>query len=126
MNLNALSLPELKVKHGRLLSAAVRVWAEIQKREGTERIEQQIACLPTKQRDFVLALCDARGRTVEIMELEEKVWAGKEQTTDYLRAFVNRIGKTFDKEHLPFFIESVVQKNGDLRGYKIKKTKKQK
>jgi len=126
MNLNALSLPELEAQQERLLNQLCRVRAAIQRKSGIEGIEQQIACLPAKQRDFVSALWTARGQTVELITLEEQVWNGKEKTPHYFRTFVGRIEETFIKNHIPLFIDSVKQKNGDLKGYKIKKMKKQK
>ena len=68
-----LSLPELKTRHGRLLSAAYRVWGEIQKREGMESIETQIACLTKKQQAFVSALWYARGRKMKVVDIEKMV-----------------------------------------------------
>jgi hypothetical protein len=124
MNLNALTLPELEAQQEQLLNRLFRVRTAIQRRKGTDNIEQQIACLPAKQRDFVSALWAARGQTVELIDLEEQVWNGSEKTPHYFRTFVGRIEETFANNHIPLFIDSIKQKNGDLKGYRIKKVKR--
>jgi hypothetical protein len=58
------------------------------------------------------------------MELEEKVWNCQGKSPEYFRAFVNRIETTFEKVRLPFFIEALKRKNGDVMGYELKKFKK--
>ena len=126
MNLNALNLSELEAKQEQLLNALCRVRVALQRKKGIGRIEQQIACLPAKQRDFVSTLWEARGQTVELMDIEEQVWNGEEKSPHYFRTFVGRIEETFAKNHIPLFIDSIKQKNGDLMGYKIKKIKRQK
>jgi len=124
MSLHDLSLSELEAKQERLLNALFRVRAAIQRQRGIGRIEQQIACLPSKQRLFVLTLWAARGQTVELIDLEAQVWHGEEKSPHYFRAFVGRIEEAFVKNCIPLFIDSIKQKNGNLMGYKIRKIKK--
>jgi len=124
MNLNDLSLPELEAQQERLLNRLCRVRAEIQRREGTENVEQQLARLPKKQRAFVSTLLDARGRTVTLMDIEKDVWNGSNKSEDYFRAFVGRIEKTFGQENIPLLIDISRRENGDVIGYKIKRFKK--
>jgi len=121
MNLHDLSLSELKTKHGRLLSAAYRVWGEIQKREGVESIEQQIACLTKKQRAFISALWYARGRKMKVIDIENKVWKGKHITSENVRRFVWRMERNIEKHGISLFLDTIKRKNGDVMGYKIKK-----
>ena len=124
MNLSELTHSELEAKQMRLLNALCRVRAEIQRREGTESVEQQVARLPKKQRAFVATLLDARGRTVTLMDIEKNVWNGRNKSEDYFRAFVGRIEKTFGQENIPLLIDISRRDNGDVVGYKIKKIPK--
>ncbi|MDR0328882.1 MAG: hypothetical protein LBI05_11360 [Planctomycetaceae bacterium] len=124
MNLNALTLPELEAQQEQLLNRLFRVRTAIQRQKGTESIPQQIARLPKRQRAFVAALWEAPNKKLELMELEAKVWGGKEKSPDYFRAFVGRIEKTFEKERLPLFIDTFQRGNGDIVGYKLKKIQK--
>ena len=121
MNLNALTLPELEAVQGQLLDRLCRVRAAIQRKQGTESISQKITRLPKKQRAFVSALWEARGRTVELMDIEEKVWKGKPVNPETVRRLAYDAERRMEKEGIPLFIERIKRKNGDVMGYGIRK-----
>jgi DNA-binding response OmpR family regulator len=124
---SALSISELKALHGRHLAAAYKIWAEIQKREGTENIEGMISRLPKTQRSFLHALWKAPNKRLSISDLERKVWGKTENefvppTTIKHAAW--RVGNSIEKYGIPLFIDEVKQKNGDIWGYAVKEKKR--
>ena len=121
MNLNALSLPELEAQQEQLLNKLCRIRTAIQRKKGTENIEQQIARLPEKQRAFVVALWRSPTRSLELIDIERKVWGKEHVASETVRNLVWRVENTIEKNHIPLFIDTVKRKNGDVRGYTIRK-----
>jgi hypothetical protein len=126
MNLSSLSLQELKAKHGRHITAAYKVWAEIQRREGMENIENMVSCLPKKQQTFLLALWKTPQKRMSILDLEKKVWKTKDHESvpqGTMAHLVWRLGNSLVENSIPLFIEEIKRENGDIVGYQIKRQK---
>jgi len=126
VNLSSHSTAELKAKHTRLLTAACKVWAEIQRREGSESIEVMATSLPQKQRSFLLALWNTQHKRMSIIDLEKKVWGTKDHESvpqETVRNLVWRLGNSIEKLGIPVFIDEVKRENGDIWGYKVKRKK---
>jgi DNA-binding response OmpR family regulator len=123
MKLSTLSDSDLKAKHGRLLAAACKVWAEIERREGTESMPSQINRLRGKQRDFLLALWQAPKKRMTVVDIEKKVWGDEWVERETFRKLMQRLESSIEKQGISLFIDSVFSKNGDVVGYKIKRKK---
>jgi len=121
MNLNALSLPELEAKQERLLNQLCRVRVAIQRKQGTESLEQQIGRLPKKQRAFVSTLYKARGQMVLLLDIEKEVWGYEGVNPETVRRLVYDSEQRMETEGIRLIVDCCKRKNGDVMGYRIRK-----
>jgi DNA-binding response OmpR family regulator len=124
VKLSQLSTSALDALIDRHIAATNKLWAEKRRRQGVESIESQIACLPKKQRLFLLALWKAPNKRMTINALAKRVWNETDDPNtqvkpETIRKFIQRLETSIEEFKIPLFIDCVKLKNGDVYGYKL-------
>ena len=85
-----------------------------------EYIKTLVSKLPPKQREFLLALLESPDNRMDVIDIEERVWKGKNIRSESARMFVWRLENTMLEKDIPLILEAEYTENNEVCGYSVR------